>query len=115
MVSILQNKQRQQGAEQVINWVHTLLDSEAINLVSAVWDLGELDLNKPENTLTIMTEGGIAKGAFSARELEDSFTYVKPVLVERLREMLKRLHEQEGRTPPPSVEGGVDAADEEGA
>ena len=105
MVSILQNKQRQQGAEQVITWVHTLLDSEEINLVQAVWDMGQLDMNKQEHTLTIITEGGIAKDQFSARELEDSFTYVKPVLVERLRAMIKRLHEQEGRTPPPSVQG----------
>ncbi|MFO8155060.1 MAG: hypothetical protein ACQERR_06005 [Pseudomonadota bacterium] len=112
MVSILQNKQRQQGAEQVITWVHTLLDAEEINLVQAVWDMGQLDMNKQEHTLTIITEGGVAKDQFEARELEDSFTYVKPVLVERLREMLKRLRTQEGVAQPVEEDDEASQTDE---
>ncbi|SFD14993.1 hypothetical protein SAMN05660831_00887 [Thiohalospira halophila DSM 15071] len=99
MVGPLQRKQRQQGAEQIREWAFNLLQAEGIEPVSVVWDLGQLDLDKEEHTLNIITESGIVKASFTARELEDSFSYVHTPQVDELREALGRLREQTGQPP----------------
>jgi len=95
----LQRKQRQQGAEQIRDWAFNLLQAEGIEPVTVVWDLGQLDLDKDEHTLNIITESGIVKASFTARELEDSFSYVHTPQVDELREALGRLREQTGQPP----------------
>lgn len=93
-MSILQQKQQQQGAGQVEKRVSQLLDAQGRKAVTIAWDLGKLDLKKSNHTLTVLLENGIVKESFTSNELEDCYTYLRPAVEERLNAMITRLETQ---------------------
>lgn len=93
-MSILQLKQRQQGASQIERKVAQLLEALGREAVTIAWDLGKLDPKQENHTLTVLLENGIVKESFTSKDLEDSFSHIRPTVEESLNSMVSRLEVQ---------------------
>ena len=93
-MSILQKKQQQQGASQIEKRIATMLKANKRTLVTIAWDLGKLNFDLNEHTLTVLVENGIVKEMFTTKELEDCYSFLRPSVEERLAAMISRLETQ---------------------
>jgi hypothetical protein len=93
-MSILQQKQQEQGASQIVLKTQELLAQAGLNPVTIAWDLGKFNPALEEHTLNVLVENGIVKESFTARELEECYTYLRPAVEESLRGMITRLQAQ---------------------
>ena len=93
-MSILQQKQQQQGASQIEKKVTQLLAALDRDVVTIAWDLGKLDPKQENHTLTVLVENGIVKESFTSKELEDSYSYLRPTVEDSLVTMITRLETQ---------------------
>lgn len=91
-MSILQQKQLEQGAGHILKYVQSQQEYMEITLAGMTWDIGKFDVNKDNHTLTIISEaGGIVKEEFENREVEDCFSIVKPHVEQKIKKLLTRL------------------------
>jgi hypothetical protein len=97
-MGILQQKQQEQGANQIVLKTQELLAQAGLTPVTIAWDLGKLNPSLDEHTLNVLLENGIVKESFTARELEESYSFPRPAVEERLRKMIARLQEQIGQS-----------------
>lgn len=93
-MSILQSKQREQGATQIVKRVTELLSSSGLTPVTIAWDLGKLNLQQDQHTLNVLVENGIVKEVFTNQQLEECYTYIRPSVDDALNKMLVRLLQQ---------------------
>lgn len=93
-MSILQQKQLQQGAVQIEKRVTLLLQEQGREVVTIAWDLGKLDAKQSNHTLTVLVENGIVKESFTSNDVEDCYSYLRPSVEERLGTMITRLETQ---------------------
>jgi hypothetical protein len=90
-MSILQQKQQEQGAGQIVLKTQELLAQVGMMPVTIAWDLGQLNPQLDEHTLNVLVENGIVKESFTSRELEECYSFLRPVVEEKLRKMIERL------------------------
>ncbi|MDH5183930.1 MAG: hypothetical protein OEX12_08585 [Gammaproteobacteria bacterium] len=93
-MSILQLKQQQQGAVQIEKRVAQLLQAQGREVVTITWDLGKLDPKLDNHTLNVLVENGIVKESFTSKELEDSYSRLRPTVEDCLNSMISRLEAQ---------------------
>lgn len=93
-MSILQQKQQEQGASQIVLKTQELLAQAGLTPVTITWDLGRLKPDLEEHTLNVLVEKGIVKEVFTSRQLEDCYSFLRPAVEESLRKMIARLQEQ---------------------
>lgn len=93
-MSILQQKQQQQGAGQIERRVAQLLHAQGREAVTIAWDLGKLNPKLDNHTLTVLLENGIVKESFTSKELEDSYSRLRPTVEDSLSAMITRLEAQ---------------------
>ncbi len=93
-MSILQQKQLEQGADNIVGYIHSQEEFMDINIAGMSWDIGKFDITKAVHTLTILSDkGGVVKEEFENREVEDCFSVVKPHVEQKLKILLARLKE----------------------
>jgi len=95
-MGILQQKQQEQGANNIVHKSQELLAQAGLTPVTIAWDLGKLNFSLEEHTLNVLVENGIVKETFTARELEECFSLLRPSVEETLRRMIDRLKAQIG-------------------
>lgn len=93
-MGILQQKQKEQGANNIVLKTQELLAGVGLTPVTIAWDLGKLNPELAEHTLNVLVEKGIVKESFTERELEECYTYLRPSVEETLRGMIARLQAQ---------------------
>lgn len=90
-MSILQQKQQEQGATQIVFKTQELLAQAGLTPVTITWDLGKLNPALDEHTLNVLVENGIVKEKFTSTQLEACYTYLRPTVEDSLRKMVERL------------------------
>jgi len=93
-MGILQEKQQVQGANMIVMKTQELLAQAGLTPVTIAWDLGKLNTTLDEHTLNVLVENGIVKESFTTRELEHSYSLLRPTVEETLRRMIERLQAQ---------------------
>lgn len=93
-MSILQQKQMEQGSDNILKYVHSQEEYMEVKIAGATWDIGKFDINKGVHTLTLLSEvGGVVKEEFENREVEDCFSMVKPHVEQKIKKLMARLKE----------------------
>lgn len=95
-MSILLQKQQEQGANVIVLKTQEFLAQSGLTPVTIAWDLGKLNLSLDEHTLNVLVENGIVKETFTTRELEECYSFIRPAVEETLQRMVERLKIQIG-------------------